>query len=45
MLFWSANFAVLCLANVLAGIGAAVESGAASSLYIEYTRKHDPRWV
>lgn len=24
MLFWSANFAVLCLANVLAGIGAAV---------------------
>ena len=42
MLFWSANFAVLCLANVLAGIGAAVESGAASSLYIEYTRKHDP---
>jgi MFS family permease len=42
MLFWSANFAVLCLANVLAGIGAAVESGAASSLYIEYARKHDP---
>lgn len=41
MLFWSANFAVLCLANVLAGIGAAVESGAASSLYIEYARKHD----
>ena len=42
MLFWSANFAVLCLANVLAGIGAAVESGAASSLYIEYASKHDP---
>ena len=42
MLFWSTNFAVLCLANVLAGIGAAVESGAASSLYIEYARKHDP---
>lgn len=42
MLFWSTNFAVLCLANVLAGIGAAVESGAASSLYIEYASKHDP---
>lgn len=32
MLFWSTNFAVLCLANVLAGIGAAVESGAVGAV-------------
>lgn len=43
MLFWSAE-----LRRAVPGptcwpaIGAAVESGAASSLYIEYTRKHDP---
>lgn len=42
LLVWPASFPVVCAANLATGVGAAVESGATSALYIECSRERDP---
>mgnify|MGYP000355740072 CR=1 FL=1 len=42
LLVWPASFPVVCAANLATGVGAAVESGATSALYIECSKERDP---